>query len=67
MGGSLEEFRSCSKALLRHVTGQVRYRRGRKGKHKCWKQSLSLDKEVVCRDIDITWYVSYVSYDESKS
>ena len=29
-------------ALLPHVIGQVRHGRGRKGKYKCWKQSLGL-------------------------
>ena len=31
---------SFSPVLLRHVIGQVTYGRGRKGTHKCWKQSL---------------------------
>ena len=39
VGGSLGKG-SFSPVLLPHVIGQVRYGRGRKGKHKCWKQSL---------------------------
>ena len=34
--------RSAQYLLLTHVIGQVRYRRGRKGKHKCWKYIVSL-------------------------
>ena len=33
--------------LLRHVIGPVRYRRGRKGKLKCWKQSLACYRPLV--------------------
>ena len=39
--GCLGTFRSCSPLILPHVIGQVRYGRGRKGKHECWKQSLA--------------------------
>ena len=41
-GGSLGIVRWFSPVLLRHVMGQIRYGRGRKGKHKCWKQSLDI-------------------------
>ena len=40
-GGSLGKIGSFSPGLLRHLIGQVRYGRGRKGKHKCWQQSLA--------------------------
>ena len=36
--GSQGKIRSSSPLLLRHVIGQVRSGRGRKGKRKCWKQ-----------------------------
>ena len=38
--GSVGKVGSFSPVLLRHVIGQVRYGRGRKGKRKRWKQSL---------------------------
>ena len=41
VGGSLGKVGSFSPVLLRHVIGQIRYGRGRKGKHNCWKQSLA--------------------------
>ena len=40
------KVRSFSPVLLPHVIGQVRYGRGRKGKHECWKQSLGLHWQV---------------------
>ena len=48
MGGSLGKVGSFSPVLsLPHVIGQVRYGRGRKGKHKCWRQSLDHDEHNV--------------------
>ena len=41
VGGRLGKVGSFSPVLLPHVIGQVRYGRGRKGKYKCWKQSLA--------------------------
>ena len=42
-GQSGQSWGSSSPVLLPHVIGQIRYGRGRKGKHKCWKQSLATD------------------------
>ena len=46
-GGQSGQDRSFGPALLRHAIGQVGYGRGRKGKHKCWKQSLVADPHPV--------------------
>ena len=43
VGGSLGKVGSLSPVLLRRVIGQIRYGRGRNGKHKCWKQSLVIE------------------------
>ena len=39
--------RTFSPVLLPHVVGQVRHAKGRKGKHKCWKQSLVILKRIT--------------------
>ena len=59
-GGSLGKIGSFSAVLLRHVIGQVRYGRGRKGKHECWKQSLVLKFDVLtwsnaCSSVNLIW------------
>ena len=56
MGGQSGQSRvigSTSPVLLPHLIGQVRYGRGRKGKHKCWKQSLV--GLWICFDLRSGW------------
>ena len=48
LGVSLGKVGSFSRVLLPHVIGLVRYRRGRKGKHECWKQSLVMSWSCGC-------------------
>ena len=45
-GGAIWANRIISLVLLRHAIGQIRYWRGRKGKHKCWKQNLDVETIV---------------------
>ena len=59
VGGSLGKVGSFSPVLLRHVIGQVRYGRGRKGEHKCWKQSLA---KIQCSCSDFELFILLIGW-----
>ena len=43
-----------------HVTGQVRYEKGRRGKHECWKQSL--ESLTMCIYVYVCIYIYIYIY-----